>query len=173
MGVALWSYVIIQAILLGTALLAHRPLGTIATYLIGLTGTVALTVSVLWRRPAPLTAWRLVVAGAWVVMLAATTVAVIYGANDNVAIEAVLPAVVAFASYPLFAIGLARLSPGRQDGWPDVLDATMTALAAYLLLWVFMVAPSVGREPLVVLGAAVFPIGVLLVFATGMLIGMS
>jgi len=166
-GVPLWLYVIIQAILLGTALLAHRPLGTIATYLIGLTGTVALTVSVLWRRPAPLTAWRLVVAGAWVVMLAATTVAVIYGANDNVAIEAVLPAVVAFASYPLFAIGLARLSPGRQDGWPDVLDATMTGLAAYLLLWSFWIAPSVGREPLAILGAAVFPIGVVLVFSIG------
>ncbi|MDT5028760.1 MAG: hypothetical protein QOE61_5186, partial [Micromonosporaceae bacterium] len=167
-GVPLWSYVIIQAILLATALLAPRPFGRIASYLVGLTGTVALTASVVWRRPAPRTAWRLVVAGAWVVMLAAGTVAVIYGANDTVAIEAVLPAVVAFASYPLFAIGLARLSRSeKQDGWPDVLDATMIGLAAYLLLWAFWIAPSIGREPLAILGAAVFPIGVALVFTIG------
>jgi diguanylate cyclase (GGDEF)-like protein len=170
-SVPVWSYVVIQGMLLGTALLAHRPFGTIASYLIGLTGTVALTVSVLWRRPAPLSAWRLMVTGAWVVMLAAGTMALIYRSKDDVIIDAVLAALVAFASYPLFAIGLARVSgvspSAKWAGWADVLDATMTALAAYLLLWVFMVAPSVGREPLVVLGAAVFPIGVLLVFATG------
>jgi diguanylate cyclase (GGDEF)-like protein len=166
-----WSYVLIQGILLGTALLAYRPFSTIASYLIGLTGTVALTVSVLRRRPDPLAAWRLMVAGAWVVMLAAGTVALIYRPREDLIVDAVLAAVVAFASYPLFGIGLVRASglseTAKWAAWADVLDATMTALAAYLLLWVFMIAPSVGREPLVLLGAAVFPIGVLLVCTIG------
>jgi hypothetical protein len=163
-NVPLWSYVVVQAILLGTALLAPAPVGVIASYLIGLTGTVVLTVSVLRRRPVPVAGWWLVVAGAWAVMLAAAAVAAFYGPRNDVAIEAVLPAVVAAGSFPLFAVGMARLSrSAKLAGWADVLDTIMTALAAYLLLWALLIASSVDRERLAVLGAAVFPVGVLLV----------
>jgi diguanylate cyclase (GGDEF)-like protein len=164
----LWWYLIVQAILLGTALLSPLPYGAIASYLVGLIGTVVLTVCVLRRRPAPLAGWRFVVGGAWMVMLAVATVMVLYLPRSHIAIAAVLPALVAAASYPLFAVGLARVSglsgSTRRAGWADVLDAAMTASAVYLLLWVFMIAPGVGREPLRILGAAVFPVGVLLFF---------
>jgi hypothetical protein len=54
-----------QAVLLGTALLAFPPLAVAASYLVGLTGTLALTVGVVRRRPDPVTGWRLLVADAW------------------------------------------------------------------------------------------------------------
>jgi diguanylate cyclase (GGDEF)-like protein len=173
-SVPLRLYVIVQAVLLGTALLAVPPLGVVASYLVGLTGTVALTVGVVRRRPDPVTGWRLLVAGAWGVMLAAAMVAVFYRPRNDVATLAVLPAVVAAASYPLFAIGLARLSrSAKLAGWENGLDAAMTALAAYLLLWAFMILPNVSREPLNFLGASVFPMGVLLVFTIGVRLVLS
>src|ERR1700704_2018327 len=90
----LWWYLIVQAILLGTALLTPLPYGAIASYLVGLIGTVVLTVSVLRRRPAPLAGWRFVVGGAWMVMLAAATLMVLYLPRSHIAIAAVLPALV-------------------------------------------------------------------------------
>jgi hypothetical protein len=64
-----------QAVLLGTALLAFPPLAVAASYLVGLTGTLALTVGVVRHRPDPVTGWRLLVADAWEKGLDATMAA--------------------------------------------------------------------------------------------------
>ena len=162
-------YVIVQAVLVATALLARPPFGALASYLVGLTGTVTLTIGLLRRSPAPLAGWRWVVAGAWVVMLAAVVGAIVTTPDGRIAIEVSLPALVAVCSFPLFVIGLVRLSPSTGGvRLADVLDAIMASLMAYLLLWVFVIEPNSDRLPLAVLGAAVFPIGVLLVFTIAM-----
>jgi hypothetical protein len=74
------------------------------------------------------------VAGTWTVMLAAGIGAAFNG-PEPIAADAVLPAAVGIAAYPLFAFRLARISrSAKPGGWADALDATMTALAAYLLI---------------------------------------
>jgi diguanylate cyclase (GGDEF)-like protein len=161
-------YIIVQAGLLATALLARPPFGVLASYLVGLTGTVTLTIGLLRRAPGKRPGWRWAVAGAWVLMFAAVVGRIINTPEDG-AVEVALPAVVAVCSFPLFAVGLVRISPSAGAApVADVLDAIMASVAAYLLLWVFVIEPGDGGQPLAVLGAAVFPIGVVLVGATAM-----
>src|SRR5258705_6752423 len=87
-------YVIVQAALLATALLARPPFGVLASYLIGLTGTVTLTIGLIRRAPGKRRGWRWAVAGAWVLMFAAVAGWIINTPEDG-AVEVALPALVA------------------------------------------------------------------------------
>src|SRR6185369_12005702 len=48
----------------------------------------------------------------------------------------------------------------------DAIDATMTALAAYLLLWTLLIEPVLRYDPSATFAAVLLPIGVLLIFAS-------
>jgi diguanylate cyclase (GGDEF) domain len=133
-------YLAVAVALLVGVVATQEPVRALASVAAVLFGTTVFTVCVAWRRPQPLAGWWLVAASAWSVIAVAAAMAVVYGFEVDVAITALAPVLLLALPYPLLAVGLALLT--RANAGPrriDALDATMVALASFLLLWVFVI----------------------------------
>jgi diguanylate cyclase (GGDEF)-like protein len=163
---ALAVYLPVQLALLAGSIATHPPIRGLLSVLVVVIGTVTFTVSVARRRPQPWSAWWLVVAGAWAIIAEALSVSAVYGPAQELTITALVPTLIAAVPYPLLAAGLFMLSrvTGRR-GPVDALDATMLALATFLLFWAFFFdhAFMIGARTTAI--AVLLPIGALLAFA--------
>jgi peptidoglycan/LPS O-acetylase OafA/YrhL len=141
-----WGFAAAQLVLLVVAVLADNPVDAAATYLVGLTGACLFTVGVLRRRPNPFVGWLLMIVAVWMVV-AAAALAATAAWRDNALLNGVVPTFLAALSYPVMAVGLVVLSRSapRARG-VDVLDAAMTALAAFLLLWAFAIEARIDAD---------------------------
>jgi diguanylate cyclase (GGDEF)-like protein len=147
------------------AVVADDPVDAIATYVVGLAGASVFTACVLRRRPYPLAGWLLMVASVWMVVTA-VALAATSALRHNITLNGILPTILAAAAYPVMAMGLVVLSRSAPRARPvDVVDAAMTALAAFLLLWAFAIEERIDAQALTVLGTAAFALGILLVFS--------
>jgi diguanylate cyclase (GGDEF)-like protein len=163
---ALYGYLAVQSVLLASTTATSAVVAGLTNLLIVLAGTIVLTVRVWTRRPRPLLGWALVAAASWGIMVSAVTVTALYGVRPGVNIDRPFPVVVAMVPLPALIAGLVLLSRRTPYRGPaDVLDAAMTALAAFLLGWAFFLdRVYAGNISSAALGIA-FPIGALLVFA--------
>jgi len=116
----------------------------------------------------------LVAAGAWAIVAEAISVTVVYGPIEAVAITATWPILIATVPYPLFAAGLLLLSrtTGRR-GPVDALDATIIALATFLVLWGFAVNEVLTISPRTASIGVVLPFGALLAFAMAVKVALG
>lgn len=149
------------------AVVRGRP-GAALNLAVEVAGAVALCYGVLRRRPAPVAAWRFVAGGVALLALVAVVFAAQFGLTPG---GAASPATNGIGSAGLLAlvVGLALLAWGLPHRGPaDVIDAVMTALAVYLVLWVALIAPALGHESFPVAAGVTLPIGSLLVFTTSM-----
>ena len=126
-------------------------------------GAVTFAVGVWVNRPYPRPAWLL------------TCMAFLFLAGSGVSANLAQ----LFGSPPpvwlvgLGGIGLLCLAGGltefsrriARSGPKDAIDATMTALATFLLLWTLVIAPLLQYNPRSAFSAILWPIGVLLVLA--------
>ena len=170
----LWAFLAVEVVLTGIALFGGSGASPVASYLAGFIGAVVFTTSVVIRRPRPLAGWLLVGASLWAVVASTIVLAATLGLPENVGLSSVAPLVIAALVYPLMLAGLAVLSRAAPSaGRADVLDAGMTAMAAFLLLWAFVIAPRIGRQPVVVLGATLSVLGVVVVLTMSLKLGLS
>jgi diguanylate cyclase (GGDEF)-like protein len=158
------GYLAVQAALVVVSYVLPVQAGGVVNILITLYGVIVLTVSVSRRRPHNRLGWWMVTASAWNLILVALLVSFFYGLRSDATIADVLPLAVAALTYPILAVGLARLArTGVARGPADVLDATMTALAVFLLLWALILDPVNEASAPSATTATVFPLEALLV----------
>jgi diguanylate cyclase (GGDEF)-like protein len=162
----LYGYLAVTTLLLASTAVTSAKIGGATNLLIVLTGMTVLTVRVWTKRPHPLLGWALVAAASWGVMASAVTVIAVYGLRGDVTIDKTFPIVVSLLPFPVLIAGLVLLSRRTPYRGPaDVLDAAMTALAAFLLGWAFFLDRAyAGNIPSVTVGVA-SPIAALLIFA--------
>ncbi|MBX6751278.1 MAG: GGDEF domain-containing protein [Micromonosporaceae bacterium] len=159
-------YLAIAVALLVGVVVTQEPVRALASVAAVLFGTTVFTVCVARRRPQPLAGWWLVAASAWSVIAVAAAMSVVYRFEEDVTITALAPILLLALPYPLLAVGLALLA--RASARPrhiDTLDATMVALACFLLLWVFVIQDRFVLGPGVVAGIVVLPASALVAFA--------
>jgi diguanylate cyclase (GGDEF)-like protein len=171
-GRLLKVYAGIQApLLVGVVAFRHAFGGGLAVFA-GLLGVAVLTSGVLRRRSQPRAAWWLIVASGWVLVAMAVAFTAEYGVRADVTLHKPVPihlTALSVMSFPLLAAGLMLLSRSTlRRGAADVLDALKTALAVFLLVWVFVLDTARDR----VLAIA-FPVLFLLIFgaATRLVLG--
>jgi diguanylate cyclase (GGDEF)-like protein len=169
------TYLVIQGILIAISQVVPRPLHDVIQFLVSGGAVGALIFGIVTGRARPALGWALVAGGVLSLIAVGITIFVLYGPQGpNITISTVVPAAVSALTYPLLAAGLAILSRQTPRRGPaDVLDATMTALAAYLLLWTFVLEPAVDHNAGPLAGAVAFPIGILLVFAIAVKLVLS
>jgi diguanylate cyclase (GGDEF)-like protein len=161
----LWVFLAVEVVLTGLGLSLPGLSGSVADHLLGVIGAAVFTTSVVVRRPSPLVGWLFLAAGAWVVVACTFAVTATFGLRTNIHLTALAPLVLTALVYPLMAIGLAMLSRAAPRASPaDILDAAMAALAAFLLLWAFAIAPCIGRHPMTVLAAAAYVLAIVVIF---------
>jgi diguanylate cyclase (GGDEF)-like protein len=158
---------VVQLVLVGLAIAAPARLAGVASLGVEIVGSATLTLGVArFRRRNP--GWWFVVASAWVLVGVSVAVVVAYGLGQQPTISAVAPIAGTALTFLLLAAGVALLGQTDRPGrYADLLDATMTALAAFLLLWAAVVGPRGGTTNPATLTAAIFLIGSLLVIALG------
>jgi len=167
-------YLAVQLALLVGSVTVQQPAQAALAVLVVIVGTATFTVQVARRRPQPLLAWWLIAAGAWTVIAEAFSVTFVYGASQSITINAPVPSLIATVPYPLLAAGLLVLSrtTGRR-GQVDALDASMIALATFLLLWVYVFDEVFTLNPLNAAITILLPVGALLAFAMAVKVTLS
>ena len=136
--------------------------------LVGTVGVVSLVGAVVLRRPNRATGWWLIALSAVCAYSAAVAVAVADMLGHGRHLGSVLQFVLTGLALFLLAAGLAVLgwrTVGRR-GW-DALDAAITAIGAFLIVWVLYIDPALARSTsaFATLVATVVPAASLLVFA--------
>jgi len=130
-------------------------------------GVGTLVVAVARRHPMRRLGWWLIALGGVLGSVVAVLVAVAYGRNHSDLGRASQLAIVILSLCAL-AAGLAVLGwrTARRRGW-DALDASITALGAFLVAWVLYIDPALTRSPSAFssLVAIAIPAASLLVFA--------
>jgi diguanylate cyclase (GGDEF)-like protein len=165
-GSRVWlgTYLATQSALLVAAGVAVDPTRAILQYVIVLGGTVVLTASVIIRRPSPTVGWLVVVAAAWAVIACAAATAVTYGLGVHESVRSVIPVILAAIPLPAFGLGLGLLSRSvARSGPVDGLDAAMTCLCGFLLVWSFAIEPVFVESAAAIAIAIVIPAGTLFV----------
>ncbi len=163
---ALTVYLAVEIALLASAIATTGAVRGALSQIVVLIGTTTLTVSVARRKPEPMAAWWLVVAGAWTVLGQAVATTVAYGLRTEVTLTAIVPVLLTLFPFPLLAIALALLARATaRRGMVDALDATMVALAVFLLLWVFALETQFEIRPGTAPVVVVLPITALVAFA--------
>jgi len=158
------GYLVVQAALVAVSFTLPAPTGGAVNIVVAMFGIIVLTVAVARRHPPNRAGWWLVVASAWNLMLVAVLVSIFYGLGQHATIADVLPIVVAALTYPVLAVGLVRMAHSDVPRGPaDVLDAAMTALAMFLLLWALILDPANSASAPSATTATVFPLEALLV----------
>jgi diguanylate cyclase (GGDEF)-like protein len=100
------------------------------------------------------------------VIAIAVAVSVVYGFEEDVTVTALAPVLLTALPYPLLAAALALLSRVTARRGPvDTIDATMVALAAFLLLWVFAIEDEFTLSPGTAAAIVALPVSALVVFA--------
>jgi diguanylate cyclase (GGDEF)-like protein len=165
-GWALWTYCAVAVPVALGATLLPPPESVILRLAVGLLGALALAVGVWWQRPAARAGWWLMVAGAAVAVAGSAQ----YEAAPNTAESVVLLGL----TFPLFIVGLAVLGRlgGRADA-VDLVDATMIALATFLVLFALVIHPVLPADHTVLAAAVLYPVGALLIFAMTIRVAFS
>src|SRR5262249_15533797 len=157
-------FLVVAPVVVAAAVLPERPAAIIRVALV-LVGAAVFTTAVATRRPRPIVAWWLIVVSLLLQLASAIAVAPTDGLGSRTRISALVPVVLASLVLPLLALGmgvLGRTSP--SGGVADVLDALMTALAVFLLVWTFVVEPQLPDERFNITVAAAYTGGTILVF---------
>jgi diguanylate cyclase len=166
-------YLAINAPLMVGILLAPFTVAALARGAVALLASAALVTGLLWRRTSISPGWGLIVAGG----VAGTTAPIIFATtwmttrtNPD---EWVGPAI-ATVAIPLFIAGMVRLGrhSGRRDT-SDLLDATVVALAVFLVLFALVIHPALPPDTDAAAGAIIFPLGALLLFAAAVWVALS
>jgi diguanylate cyclase (GGDEF)-like protein len=161
------------ALLVGV-IVTREPVQPVVSVLSVLFGTTVFTVSVARRRPQPLSAWWLVAASAWSLIAVAFAMTAVYRFEEDVNITAAVPALLLAVPYPVLAVGLARLARANaRAARIDTFDATMVALACFLLLWVFAIQDRFVVGPGLAGAIVVLPASGLVVFALAVRLALS
>jgi diguanylate cyclase (GGDEF)-like protein len=159
-------YLAIQAMLVLANFVVPDTPGGVIRFAAVVAGTVALVVGVARRRPEPLTGWWFIVVGALIQLATAVAVLVFHGFSSILSVSASVPVLLAILVVPAFAVGLvvlSRVSP--YGGGADMLDAVITAVGGFLLVWTFLVEPVLSTNRVNVAGAIMYTVGALVVFA--------
>ncbi len=159
-------YLAVQATLLLTSVALPPIPGSGVRLAMVLGGTIVFLVGVARRRPTPWVAWWFVAAGTVLEVAASVTVAGVYGSGPRSNIAGAAPIVLAALVLPAIAIGfvlLSRASP--YGGTADILDATVTGIAGFLLVWTFAVEPTLGQGRFNLAAGVTYSIGMLVVLA--------
>jgi diguanylate cyclase len=169
----LWAYLAVNTPLVVAILLVGESEALVLRSTIPVLTVAALVVGLRWQRPADATAW-------WLITGAAASVAFGYtlSALSRVLLTAPPPEWVGPAAsslaLPLLVAGLAFL--GRHGGrreTADMLDATVIALAVYLVLFALVIGPVLPSGSGAILGGVLFPLGALLLFAMAVWVALS
>jgi diguanylate cyclase (GGDEF)-like protein len=165
-GWALWAYLILNVpLVLGVILTPVTPTAMFRSGIVALT-VAALVVGVHCQRPDVPAAWRLLAGGAVVLAITIWTAAAMrFTVCTGQPGEWYSPTLFAL-SFPLFIAGLALL--GRLSGRAyatDTLDASVVALATFLVLFGWVIDTVVPPGSAVQVAAAVYPLAALLLFA--------
>jgi diguanylate cyclase len=162
-------YVIVQLSLTATALLVGGQTGSILNLIVEASGLAALGYGVNRRRPRPAAAWWSLLAGVMLLVVSGITIGLQHDFEPRDITAGPLPTAISTVGQLLIVLGLALLSWGLPRRGPaDVLDAVMSALAVYLVLWTLFIAPAVRDDVFPVWVAVLLPIGSLLIFTTAM-----
>jgi diguanylate cyclase (GGDEF)-like protein len=163
----LTAYLLLQLVLVALAVAAPRQLAGMAALGVLIAGSAVLTVAI-YRFRRDNRGWWLVAASTWVLAAVSVGIAVGYGLGEEPTVSTIAPIAGTAVSFLLLAVGIAMLGQtDRPERYADLLDATMTALAAFLLLWAAVVGPRGGTTNPATATAAVFLIACLLVVALG------
>jgi diguanylate cyclase (GGDEF)-like protein len=165
----LFGYVAVQAaIIVIAALVGGRP-GAALDLLAQVLATVALGYGVLRFRPVPLAAWRFILASLVIQLATGISVIIIDQLEPTYDVRSKVPTTLGGLGQLALIIGLVLLSRGVvRRLMADLLDALMTAMALYLLLWVVLIEPALRSNAFPVVSAVTLPIVSLLVFTTGL-----
>ena len=129
-------------------------------------GTGALAVGVIRHRPEPRAGWWFIVGAAVLVASLAWVAAAFYGLGSEISIAGRLPLFLGALVMPALAVGLLLLSRVSPSGGPvDLLDAVMTEVGGFLLVWTFLVEPAIGGNTISVAAAVGYAVGSLVVSA--------
>jgi diguanylate cyclase (GGDEF)-like protein len=170
------TYVLVEILLWALALaLPHPSRGYVSTAA-GALGITIFVVYVARLKPTRLIGWWLVAAGSLALFAAGIITALRYGLSAVVAESPPAPLTLVALSLLLMAAGLTVLGWRRDSaaGVADVLDATMAAAGAALLVWALTtdVADPPSAEPRFVV-LVVLPLGAALVFAAAIKLVLS
>jgi diguanylate cyclase (GGDEF)-like protein len=163
------GYIGAQAVLVFAAgTLGGRPSATLHL-VVGVVATAAMGYGVLRYRPAPRAAWWFIVASLICQLGAGISVAVIDGLQPVHDVRSWVPTTAGLLGQLALVVGLALLSRGiDRRVVADLIDALMTSLAIYLLLWVVLIEPALQANALPLSVAVTLPIGSLLVFTASL-----
>jgi diguanylate cyclase len=166
LSLVLVAYLVLQLSLVAIAAAGLDRVDGLAALGVVIVGAAALTIGVVrFRLHSP--GWWLVVASSWVLVVVSVGIAGWYGLGQHT-VSAPAPIAGTALTFVLLAIGIAMLGQTDRPGrFVDLLDAIMTALAAFLLLWEVLVGPRGGTSNPSTATAAVFLIATLLVITLG------
>jgi diguanylate cyclase (GGDEF)-like protein len=161
------GYLFVQVVLVAVAVAAPPTAAGVGALGVIAVGSASLTVGV-WRFRRHGLGWWLVVSSAWVLTAVAIAVVRTYGLGRQPTVSTVMPIVGSALAFLLLAAGIAILGQTDRPGrYADLLDATMTALAVFLVLWAAVVGPRGGTSNPGTATAAIFLVASLLVIALG------
>jgi diguanylate cyclase (GGDEF)-like protein len=130
---------------------------------------LALAIGVIRVRPRPSEAWWTVLAGVALLALNGIIIGSRYDLQPPAISSGPAENAISVVGQLVLVVGLAFMARGLPRRGPaDTLDAVMTALAVYLLLWAAFIAPAVSSEEFPLVFAVLLPIGSLLVFTTAL-----
>jgi diguanylate cyclase (GGDEF)-like protein len=161
------GYLLLQLVLVLLAVGAARTISAVAALAVVGIGGAVLTVGV-WRFRRDNLGWWVIAAAAWLLTAVSVGVVAVHGTIEQPTISAPVPIAGTALTFLLLAIGIALVAQSDRPGrYADLLDAIMTALAAFLLLWAVVVGPRGGTSDSATTTAAGFLIGCLLVITLG------
>jgi diguanylate cyclase (GGDEF)-like protein len=160
----LWGYLSIDAALLVGAAVLPWPTSWLALVAMTVLGPVALGVGVYRQRPDVPVGWWLVVTGSVFVATLGVTDNLILGHGPFGPPPISFPTVLLALSFPLLIAGLALLARmgGRLEP-ADTVDASVVALAAFLVVFAVVIHPMLGGGWSLA-GAIIAVLGALLIF---------
>jgi diguanylate cyclase (GGDEF)-like protein len=138
-------------------------IGDSAYTFLGLAAMAVIVTGILRNRPQPAGPWWLCTASAILFSVGAVLRDAVQQTGDLGAGRSFLPDVFTLPGYVLFAIGFVWLlrARGRELDEPGVgLDASMLALASFLLVWILLLSPAISNleyAPLSMLSVAIYP----------------
>jgi diguanylate cyclase len=164
----LTTYLAVQGLAAAGSFLLPIVVGGAVRLSVALAGVITLIAAVLGRHPKRRAGWWLVALSAVFAAAIAVAVAIQYGLGHGERLDRISQFVLVILSLLALAAGLAVLGWGTADrrGW-DALDASMTALGAFLIAWELYIDPSLQRShsaSTAMVGIAI-PAASLLVFA--------
>jgi len=161
------AYLLVQLALVAVAVAAPRQPAGLAALGVVTVGSAVLSGGV-YRFRRNSWGWWLVAASAWALTAVSIGISVAHGLGEHPVVDSLAPITGTAVTFVLLAAGIAMLGQTDRPGrYADLLDATMTALAAFLLLWAAVVGPRGGSTNPATATAAVFLISCLLIVTLG------